>query len=196
MGVAVKKIEKPGQDAGTPQSFEDAVASSLKRIEETLRTLPPEKLQQAKKEVDKLLQGDLSWADLSQYTPEKLIKIAETGYGQFKLGQYESAEKIFKGLTAIDPENYYYHQMLGATYQRKERYPEAVVEYAIAFDLNPKDIVSIANRGEVYFKLGIYELANADFDSAIGLDSKGDDKWANRARMLREQVRLVKKRGK
>lgn len=194
MSVAVKK--EVSEEEATPQSFEEAIASYLPKIEETLKTLPPEKVAEAKKDVDKLMQGDLSWADLSKYTPDKLLKIAEAGYQQFKLGQYDSAERLFKGLTVIDPGNYYYHQMLGATFQRKEKSPEAIVEYSVAVDLNPKDLVSMTNRGEIYLKMGIVELANADFDKAISLDPKGTDKWANRAKMLREQAKIAKKRKK
>lgn len=194
MSVAVKK--EVSENEGTPQSVDDVFAASLSKLEEALKAVPQEKLATAKKEVDKLLKGDLSWADLSKFTPERLLTIAQMGFDQFKLGQYDSAERIFKGLTVIDPDNYYYHQMLGATFQRKEKHPEAVVEYSVACDLNPKDVVSLTNRGEVYFKLGIYELANADFDQAIGLDPKSEDKWSNRARMLREQIKLVKKRKK
>ena len=57
--------------------------------------------------------------------------------------------------------------------------------------LDPSDVVSLTNRGESHFKLGIYPLANADFDQAISLDPKDENKWAKRARMLREQIRLV-----
>lgn len=184
------------QDEGTPEMVEEVMSASLPKLEEALKSVPPEKLAAAKKEVDTLLSGDLSWADLSKYTLERLMKIAEMGFNQFQQGQYDSAERIFKGLTVIDPENYYYHQMLGATFQRKEKFPEAILEYSIAADLNVKDIVSVTNRGEVYFKLGIFELANVDFDRSIGMDPKNEDKWANRARMLREQIRLVKKRKK
>jgi len=190
--VATKKKESKEV---VPQSFAEVVAASVEKLEQVLKNVPQDKLAQAKKEVDRLLEGDLSWADLAQYTPEKIFKIAEMGYHQFQIGKYDSAERLFKGLTVIDPDNYYYHQMLGATFQRKEKYPEAVVEYSVAVDKNSKDVVSLTNRGEVYFKLGIYELANADFDKAIGLDAKGDNAWANRAKMLREQIRLLK-RGK
>jgi tetratricopeptide (TPR) repeat protein len=200
VAVAVKK-EIPnkqggGEEAGTPQTLEEALAAALPKLEEALKQVPPEKLAEAKKEADRLFQGDLSWADLSQYTPEKLLKIAEMGYNQFQIGKYDSAERIFKGLTVIDAGNYYYHQMLGATFQREEKYPEAIVEYSVATELNPKDIVSWTNRGEVYFKLGIFDLAAPDFDKAVSLDPKGEDKWANRARMLREQVKLIKKKEK
>ena len=202
MAVALKKEIKTqskrdsgqsGQEEATPQSLEEVLSASIVKVNAALQKLPPEKLAEAKKEAERLISGDLSWADLANYPPERLLKIAEMGYEQFQLGRFDSAERLFKGLTVIDPENSYYHQMLGATYQRKEQLPEAIVEYSVAVDLNKNDIVSVTNRGEVYYKLGVYELANADFDQAIGLDPKGEDKWANRARMLREQVRLVMK---
>lgn len=184
------------QEAATPNTFEEALATSISKLEEALKNLPPTKLAEAKKEADQFLSGDLSWADLSQYTPEMLYKTAEAGFNQFRIGQYDSAERIFKGLTVIDPENYYYHQMLGAVFQRRDKNAEAIVEYTVASDINPKDIVSLTNRGEVYMKLGILELAVADFDRAIALDPKNEDKWANRSRVLKEQVRLMQQRKK
>lgn len=183
-------------EEGVPKMIEDVIAAWVPKVEQALKQVPAEHLEKAKKEVDKMLSGDLSWADLSQYTPERLMQIAELGFNQFRVGQYDSAERLFKGLTVIDPDNYYFHQMLGATFQRKEKYAEAVVEYSVAADLNPSDVVSFTNRGEVYFKLGVFELAIADFDKAIALDTKSEDKWANRARMLREQIRLMKQQKK
>lgn len=203
--VAVKSKTPPEKSApkpasapeeGQPQSVEDVYDAAIPKLEEVLKKVSPEQLGAAKKETDKLLAGDLSWADLSKYTPERLMQIAELGFNQFKIGQYDSAERLFKGLTVIDPDNYYFHQMLGATFQRKEKYPEAILEYSVAVDLNAKDLVSITNRGEVYFKLGIFEMATPDFEKAIGLDPKSEDKWANRARMLREQIKLMKQQKK
>jgi tetratricopeptide (TPR) repeat protein len=183
-------------EEGVPKMIEDVIAAWVPKVEQALKQVPAEHLEKAKKEVDKMLSGDLSWADLSQYTPERLMQIAELGFNQFRVGQYDSAERLFKGLTVIDPDNYYFHQMLGATFQRKEKHAEAIVEYSVAADLNPSDVVSFTNRGEVYFKLGVFELAIADFDKAIALDAKSEDKWANRARMLREQIRLMKQQKK
>ncbi len=195
-GSTASSIAQPQQVEGEPATIEEALALNIPKLEEALKTLPADKLAAARKETDQLLSGDLSWADLSKYTPEKLFQIAEMGFNQFRLGQYESGERLFKGLTVIDPGNYYYHQMLGAVFQRREKYAEAIVEYSVAADLNPKDIVSMTNRGEIYMKLGVLDLANADFDKAIGLDEKSEDKWANRSRMLREQIRLMKQRKK
>ena len=184
-----------GADAGL-KAMEEVIEKAIPQIEEALKKVAPEKLAAAKKEAEKFLTGDMSWADLTQYTPERRAQMAEMGFNQFQMAQYENSEKIFKGLTIIEPDNFYFHQMLGATFQRKEQQAEAILEYSIAADLNPQDMVSITNRGEIYFKLGIFELANADFDKAIALDTKNEDKWANRARMLREQIRLMKQRGK
>ncbi len=183
-------------EEGVPKMIEDVIAAWVPKVEQVLKQVPAEHLEKAKKEVDKMLSGDLSWADLSQYTPERLMQIAELGFNQFRIGQYDSAERLFKGLTVIDTDNYYFHQMLGATFQRKEKYAEAIVEYSVAADLNPSDVVSFTNRGEIYFKLGVFELAAADFDKAVALDVKGEDKWANRARMLREQIKLMKQQKK
>lgn len=193
VSLSKKETEK---EEGTPEALEKTLAASYKKLEEALKTVPPEQLEKAKKEVEKMLTGDLSWADLTQYTPEKLYQIAEAGYNQFKIGNYDSAERLFKGLTVIDVGNYYYHQMLGATFQRKEKLSEALLEYTMAVDCNSKDLVSLTNRGEVYFKLGLHDPALTDFDAAIALDPKNEDRWANRARMLKEQVKLVKERKK
>lgn len=198
---APKTPPKPAVDASTPEEgsprpVSEVFDAAIPQLEAALKQVPPDQLGAAKKEADKLLAGDLSWADLSKYTPERLMQIAELGFNQFRIGQYDSAERLFKGLTVIDPDNYYFHQMLGATFQRKEKYPEAIIEYSVASDLNPSDLVSITNRGEVYFKLGIFEMATIDFDRAILLDPKNEDKWANRARMLREQIRLMKQQKK
>lgn len=191
----------PAKDAAAegealPKMVSELLNAWAPKIEEVLKKVPKEQLEKAKKEVDRMLSGDLSWADLSQYTPERLMQIAELGFNQFRIGQYDSAERLFKGLTVIDPDNYYFHQMLGATFQRKEKYPESILEYSVAVDLNPSDLVSFTNRGEIYLKLGIVDLASGDFDKAVALDPKSEDKWANRARMLKEQLRLMKQQQK
>ena len=160
-------------------------------FEEALKKVPPEQLKEAQKRVDDLLKGDLSWTELFALPPDKLKQMGEVGYGQFKAGRYESAEKIFKGLTVLDPENYYYHQILGATYQRQGKFPEAVLEYSVAVDLNPQDLVSMTNRGESYMKLGLHPLAVKDLERVIEMDNSGQDKWANRARLLKEQMKLM-----
>lgn len=193
--VNVRNVRPVAPVAPDPKAQKDQLMDMvMKQLEDTLKNVPPEQLAAAKKEAEKLLEGDLSWTDMSQYTPEKIYQIAETGYERFKMGQYDSAEKIFRGLTVLEPENYYYHQMLGAIFQRKEKWAEALVEYSIAIDMNPKDMVSLTNRGEVYIKIGIMEFAEKDLNTAVAMDPKNEDRWANRARMLQEQIKIARER--
>jgi len=163
----------------------------LQALQDALKKAPSDKVKEATKRVEGLTKENAAWADLFALPAEKLEEMSRIGYEQFKSGGYQSSEKIFRGLTVLDPENYYYHQMLGATYQRMEKFAESVLEYSIALDLNDKDIVSYTNRGESYLKLGLHPLAAQDFEKAISLDKTGEDRWANRARMLKEQVRLM-----
>jgi len=176
-----------------PQDVQQFLKDAIPKLEEAMKNFPPEQLEKARKEADKLLSGDLSWADMSQYTPEKIQAIAEVGYSQFELGKYESAEKIFRGLTSLDSQQFYFHQMLGAIFQRQQKFSEAIAEYTIAVSLNPKDVSSWTNRGECFFKSEIYPMATYDFDQAIALDPKEEDPWAGRARMLRGQVQIILK---
>lgn len=185
---------KVPQDPELKVSFEKYLATSLEKVEETLQKLPADVLIKARQEIKPVVEGDLGWADFSKYSPERITNMAELGYNQFNLGLYDSAEKIFKGLTLIEPDNYYFHQMLGAIFQRKEKFAEAIVEYSVAIELEPSDLISWTNRGETHMKLGLLPLADADFGQAIDLDTTKEDKWANRARMLKEQIRIMSER--
>lgn len=188
--AAKKPKENPGE-----AEFVDLFHEKLK---EAIAHLPPELVEKAREkaaEVAKTLDLDvLEKIDLAKFTPEKLAQMVEVGFNEFKLGRYDRAEKIFRGLTLIDSENYYYHQMLGATFQRQEKLAEAIVEYGIAVTINPHDTVSLTNRGECYFKSGVYPLAERDLDATIALDpeEKGEDRWINRARMLKKQIGMIK----
>lgn len=194
---------KPAQDEGEGASPEDEmVALFREKLTAALNKLPPEVLEKARQkaaEISKTLDlEELAKLDLGQFTPEKMVHMAEVAYNEFKLGHYDRAEKIFRGLTVIDSGNYYYHQMLGATFQRQEKLPEAVLEYGVALQMNPRDSVSLTNRGECYFKSKVLELAERDFDAALALDpdNKGEDKWINRARVLKKQIVLIRDRAK
>ena len=153
-----------------------------------LKKVPQDQLKAAKVQVQDLLGGELKWAELVEWTSEKLHETAKQGYSQYEAGQYNKAEIIFKGLTVLDPDNFYYHQMLGATFQQQRKFPEAIVEYSIALDLKPADMTSLTNRGEVYYELKLWDLADADFDKAISLDPAGENRWANRSRLLKKKV--------
>lgn len=184
------KGEVPERDQSAPE--EETILEGLaEKLEAELKKVDPEKVKKSKVKIKEFLEGDLGWADLLDWPPEKLHETAKEGYRVYESGQYRQAEIIFKGLTVLDPENFYYHQMLAASFQQQEKLPEAIFEYSVAVDLNPEDIVSRTNRGEIYFNMKLFELAEKDFDGAIALDPHEKDRWAKRSRILKKKVRGI-----
>jgi Flp pilus assembly protein TadD len=118
--------------------------------------------------------------------------MVEYGYLQFQTGRYEEAERFYKMLTIMDWNNSYYHSMMGSILQKQKRYGEAVAEYSEAVKLNPRDVVSLTNRGEIYMLHKLFNDAVADFDAAAALDPKKENKWANRARVLKAQIEQIR----
>lgn len=130
------------------------------------------------------LEDRLSIAELKGMSRPQLYQLAEAGYVKFKHGRLEEAHKIFQGLILLDHRNAYFHSMMGAVHQKKDRPVEAIMEYTQALKLNPKDISSFVNRGEIYLRHKNYKKAAEDFRGAILLDMSGINLWANRARSL------------
>jgi Flp pilus assembly protein TadD len=180
-----KKIPKLLPDE--PMSPEEAnrqMDQFFKELEEHLKDVPEEEIKKGAEKVMDFIKGKLSWAELFDFSPEMLFQLAEHGLTQFKVGRYGDAERVFKVLTILDWENAYYHSVMGSILQRQKRYGEAIAEYDQALELVPDDITSLTNRGEVYMQHGLVDEARADFEHAIKLDPGGEDRWANRARIL------------
>ena len=87
-------------------------------------------------------------------------------------------------LARVDHKNHYYHSALGAVYQKMKRPVDAVTQYSVSLKLNTNDVSSHVNRGEIYLRHRKYKKAAQDFRSAILLDMRGKNLWANRARSL------------
>ncbi|MDO8526334.1 MAG: hypothetical protein Q7T03_01445 [Deltaproteobacteria bacterium] len=182
-----KNISKP---KGEP-SAEEATAEMEQffvALEERLKNVPPEVIEAGAEKIKGFLEGKVGWGEVFNFTPEQIEQMAEIGYTHFKVGRYQDAERFFKVLTILDWDNYYYHSMLGSILQRQKRDGEAIVEYSQALESQPNDIVSLTNRGEIFMKHGWMQNANQDFEKAISLDPKGENKWANRARILKTQL--------
>jgi tetratricopeptide (TPR) repeat protein len=125
-----------------------------------------------------------------------LLMVGHTLYSQ---GRFDDAKKIFEGLAALDSKNPYVNGILGAIYQKQEKYDIALARYSMALSLFPKDINSLSNRGEVWLKCGKLREAAEDFKAAIELDPDRKHPAANRARLLvaltAEALKLAKEKG-
>ena len=131
-----------------------------------------------------LLDDKASLAELKGIKREQLYMLAESGHVKLKHGRLDEAEKIFQALIMLDHRSAYFHGAMGAVHQKKRKPVEAIFEYTVALSIDPKDISSLMNRGEVYLRHKNYRKAAEDFRSAILLDLSGRNLWANRARSL------------
>lgn len=181
-----------------PMSREEADAEMgrfFKALEEQYKGVPEEEIEQGAKKIKDFIDGRLSWAELFNFTPEMLFQMAEFGFTQFKVGRYADAERVFKVLTVLDWNNAYYHSVMGSILQRQRRYGDAIAEYSQAIELDPSDIVSHTNRGEIFLQHGLLEEAEGDLTKAAACDPEGQDRFANRARMLLMQLDKRKREG-
>ncbi|MFA4970964.1 MAG: tetratricopeptide repeat protein [bacterium] len=190
-----EKAENPSDD-GVKYTKEEATAEMERffaALEEKTKDIPKEEIERGAEKVKSFIDGRISWAEVMNFTPEMLFQMAEYGFAQFKQGRYQDAERVFKVLTVLDWNNPYYHSVMGSILQREKRYGEAIAEYSQAIEVDANDIVSLTNRGEIFMQHGLIDDAEADFKKSIVLDPAGENRFANRARMLLDQIQ--KKRG-
>lgn len=132
----------------------------------------------------KFLLGKITWAQLEGMTMEQAYAIAEFGYTMYGQGRYKDARTLFEGLVIGNPYDPYFHAMLGAIYTKLDMHEEAAQEFSIAIELDPEDINSYVNRGELLLQHGEFESAMEDLKAAIDLDPEGKNPASLRARAL------------
>ncbi len=132
----------------------------------------------------KFLFGKITWAQLEGMTMEQAYAIAEFGYTMYQQGRYKDARTLFEGLVIGNPYDPYFHAMLGAIYTKLDMHEEAAQEFSIAIELDPEDINSFVNRGELLLQHGEFEYAMEDLKAAIDLDPDGKNPASLRARAL------------
>lgn len=132
----------------------------------------------------KFLFGQITWAQLEGMTMEQAYALAEFAYTMYQQGRYKDARTMFEGLVIGNPYDPYFHAMLGAVYTKLDMQEEAAQEFSIAIELDPEDINSYVNRGELLLQHGEFEYAMEDLKAAIDLDPSGKNPASIRARAL------------
>jgi tetratricopeptide (TPR) repeat protein len=127
---------------------------------------------------EKALAIEMGW------TADDAYGVAEFGYDLFQDRAFDVAEPVFRALTLVNGSDAYMWTMLAAVHFKQDRRADAVAEYGIAIDLDPKNVAALTNRGEILLGDRDLDGALADFDAAIALDPLASDSHANRARML------------
>jgi tetratricopeptide (TPR) repeat protein len=141
------------------------------------------------------LQGEINLAELYALSHEELYEIAAQGQRFIDSQRHEDAEKLFEGLTALDPYNADFHAGLGAIKQLKKDKESAMIEYDRAIQLNEGHVAARTNRAELYVEMGEYARALEDLRIVATVDPDGNDTHSGRARGLTKAVmRLLKGR--
>jgi len=152
-----------------------------------------------KEKIEQFKRGELKLGQVLNIDAKQVAALMMTGHTLYSEGRLDEAQKVFEGLAVLDGRNPYVHGILGAIYQKQEKYDVAIARYTLALSIFPQDINSLTNRGEIYLKLGKFREAAADFKRSIDLDPNKKHPAANRARLLvaltQEALKLAKEQG-
>jgi tetratricopeptide (TPR) repeat protein len=84
--------------------------------------------------------------------------------------QYGRAEKEYRAVLKIIPENYHAYFKMGELYLTQERFPEAEAWLHQALQRHPRSPFVFAKLATVHFSSQSYEKAIAYFDTALALN--------------------------
>jgi len=119
-------------------------------------------------------------------TEQQVQGFASLGYNLYEQGKFDDAQKVFLGLTAVDPTSAFGFAGLGAIALAKQP-PEldtAIVNLKKAAELDAKNPTIHANLGEALLRKAQLQEAAAEFHKAMDLDPEKKDAGANRARAI------------
>lgn len=137
-----------------------------------------------KKSLEKFLQGKITLGELQGFSKQTQYKLAEMGYNMVGGGKLDDAEKIFRGLVALDPKDPYFLLATGSIAQRKGDLTDAERWYTEALKHSPDHAVALANRGEVRLELGKLQEGAEDLIEGLKNDPKLIQPTSQRARAL------------
>jgi predicted Zn-dependent protease len=126
---------------------------------------------------------ELTWAELEGMTPEQAASIAQTACDLAEVGQLDPARILLEGLVATNPRDAGARAALGTVYQKLGRPDEALEEYNGALRWDPKQVVALANRGELRLHRGDAG-GGEDLVSAVSADPAGSTAAGKRAQVL------------
>ena len=113
------------------------------------------------------LQGRASLGAAAGWTPEEIRLVADLGYALAEQGRHEEAITVFEGLAALAPATGYFQAALGALRLRTGDPHRALTHLNAALAIDPRDYVTLVNRGEAYLLLNDTGRAVQDLDAAF-----------------------------
>ena len=89
------------------------------------------------------------------------------------LGERQEAEKAFEKLLQTEPQNYFFHYLLGETQYALGRLADSAQEYQKAIDLKPDFGVAYYKMGVCYYRMGQLEKSLESFTTILKMRGQG-----------------------
>jgi Flp pilus assembly protein TadD len=134
--------------------------------------------------LEAFLFGEATLGQVLGVNVQEAYAIAELAFNLAQGGDLDRALALAEGLVLLNPRHAYFHSLLASIHIRRERFDDALRHLNVAIGLDPDEIASRVNRGEILLVRGELEAALVDFSRAIELDARGTDPMARRARVL------------
>lgn len=106
-------------------------------------------------------------APLIQASPEEMQVLLEVGQIYYLRGEYENAEKVFRGALVLSPGNGDLFAAAGAACHVQKKHDEALAFYEKALDACPAESCAKSNRAELMLLAGNKEEAIAELKATI-----------------------------
>lgn len=152
---------------------------------------------QLESDLNEVLAGNKTFAEVLGFTGEYLYELAGMGYKLLQQGNYDDAEVIFRGLVRLNPKDANLHMWLGSTLHRKGDADGAIEAYTNGLAQDPENVACLANRGELYVIKERADDGLKDLMKAIELDPEAKEPTTVRARAIVATVakKLKEKQG-
>lgn len=117
--------------------------------------------------VERYLNGEINWAQMSGLSMDQAYGIAELGYNLLTQGRLKDAETIFVGLVEMNPSDGYFRGVLGSIWARQGKSELALEAFNQAVSLGSKDPLVFVNRAEILLSFGRLDQALADLKHVL-----------------------------
>ena len=145
---------------------------------------------ETKAKLQAFVQGKMTWAEVEGMTAEEATGIAQTACELAAEGKLEQARTLLEGLVATNPHDAAAHAALGTVFQKLGRTEDAFAEYDAAIALDDRNVVALANRGELKLKRND-ETGYQDLTLAAQEDLNGQTAAGRRAQALLKALAMA-----
>lgn len=137
-------------------------------------------------EIEKRIVSGQQAASVFGVTHDQIKAMMALGFNQYQQGRLDQAERVFRGVAALDTNSYMGYAGLGAVAlaRKPADLNTALAALTRAAELNPNDGAIQANLGEVLLRQDKLEEAKTHLMKAFQLDPNRQDPGVNRVRAI------------